>query len=81
MCVCLERVHQECGKHTSNEQINASQMFPHSWSRIQMVCGSVAVVGALQECGKHMRRNAENTLMNHLQLLIICFCGSTLAVT
>ena len=24
--VCLEEVHQECGKHTSNEQINASLM-------------------------------------------------------
>ena len=25
-CVCLEGVHQECGKHISSEQIHASLM-------------------------------------------------------
>ena len=56
MCVCLEGVHQECGKHISN---NASLMFPHSWSRIyRWFVASVAVVGVLQECGKHISESS-----------------------
>ena len=68
MCVgvCLEGVHQECGKHISNVQINASLMFPHSWSRIQMVCAFSCSGGSssrmrkthAEGCGKHISESS-----------------------
>ena len=54
-CVlCLEEVHQECGKHISNEQINAWLMcFLILGQECRCFVVSVAV-GVLQECGKHI---------------------------
>ena len=80
MCVCLEGVCQECGKHTSNEQINASLTFPHSWSRIQMVCGFSCSGGSssrmqkthAEECGKHISESSANLfLWKHISSYLI----------
>ena len=54
VCVCVEGVHQECGKHISNEQINVSLMcFLILGQECRWFMISVAV-GVLQECGKYI---------------------------
>ena len=78
MCVCvlcLEEVHQEYGKHISNEQINASlNVFPGQESRWFVV--SVAV-GVLQECGKHI---SESSAIGNLFCILDQELGNTLSM-
>ena len=59
VCVCLEGVHQECGKHISNEQIKASLMCflilgqseDGLWSQLQWW-------EFFKECGKHISESS-----------------------
>ena len=75
MFVRLEGVHQECGKHISNEQINASLM-SFLVKNAEWFMVSVAV-GVLQECRKHI---SDSSAIDNLFHILDQELGNTSAI-
>ena len=64
MCVCLEGVHQECGKHISIEQISCFLIFGQEYIwfvvSVAVVHGSSSTMRKThaEECGKHISESS-----------------------